>query len=179
MDVLDAIKTRRSVRSYSTRAIPAKVLERCRQALRFAPSACNYQPWQFIFVTDADLRREVAQASSRQMWMAEAPIIVVGCGTPRQAYKGMGGHGNSADIDVAIALDHLTLTAVAEGLGTCWIGAFDEKQVKRLLKVPAQAKVVAMTPLGYPASPDLNTPLEPGDRKEAADVFSSERYGQP
>ena len=179
MDVLEAIKTRRSVRAYSSRAIPAEVLERCRQALHFAPSACNYQPWQFIFVTDAELRREVAQASSRQMWMADAPIIVVGCGTPEQAYKGMGGHGNSAEIDVAIALDHLTLTAVAEGLGTCWIGAFDEKQVKRLLEVPPEVKVVAMTPLGYPASPDLNTPLDPGDRKKAADVFSSERYGHP
>ncbi len=177
MDVLEAIKTRRSVRSYSSRPIPADVLERMRQALRYAPSACNFQPWQFIFVTDAELRRKVAQAAHDQLFMAEAPVTVVGCGLPDQAYKGMGGRGNSTDVDVAIALDHLTLAAVAEGLGTCWIGAFDEGKVKRLLEVPKHVKVVAMTPLGYPASPDLIFPLEDSRRKSAAEVFSTDRYG--
>jgi len=148
-----------------------------RQALRYAPSACNYQPWRFIFVANASLRHEVAQASYNQLWMAEAPIIVVGCGLPGRAYKTMGGYGNSADIDVAIALDHLTLAAVADGLGTCWIGAFDEKQVKRLLKIPWQVKVVAMTPLGYPASPNLNTPIKDADRKDASEIFAIDRYG--
>ena len=178
MDVLEAIKTRRSVRSYSSRPIPADVLERMRQALRYAPSACNFQPWQFIFVTGQELRRKVAKAAHDQSFMAEAPVTVVGCGLPDRAYKGMGGHGNSTDVDVAIALDHLTLAAVAEGLGTCWIGAFDEGKVKRLLEVPKQVKVVAMTPLGYPASADLNHPLDESDRKPAAEIFSSERYSQ-
>jgi nitroreductase len=89
----------------------------------------------------------------------------------------MGGYGNSADIDVAIALDHLTLAAVAEGLGTCWVGAFDEQRIKRLLDVPAAAKVVALTPLGYPSAPDLNRPLEDGRRKPPAEIFSVDRYG--
>jgi nitroreductase len=177
MDVLTAIKTRRSVRSYSPRPIPADVLARMRQALRYAPSACNFQPWRFIFVTDPELRRKVAQAAHDQLFMAEAPVTVVGCGLPGSAYKGMGGHGNSTDVDVAIALDHLTLAAVAEGLGTCWIGAFDEGKVKRLLDVPKPAKVVAMTPLGYPASPDLIFPLEDSRRKTEAEVFSTDRYG--
>jgi nitroreductase len=177
MDVLTAIKTRRSVRSYASRPIPADVLERMRQALRCAPSACNFQPWHFIFVTDAELRRKVAEAANNQLWMAEAPVTIAGCAFPPQAYKYMGGHGNSAEIDVAIALDHLTLAAVAEGLGTCWIGAFDEGKVKRLLEVPKQAKVVAMTPLGYPASPDLHYPLDETDRKSAAEIFSTDRYG--
>jgi nitroreductase len=177
MDVLTAIKTRRSVRSYASRPIPADVLERMRQALRCAPSACNFQPWHFIFVTDAELRRKVAEAANNQLWMAEAPVTIAGCASPPHAYKYMGGHGNSAEIDVAIALDHLTLAAVAEGLGTCWIGAFDEGKVKRLLEVPKQAKVVAMTPLGYPASPDLHYPLDETDRKSAAEIFSTDRYG--
>ena len=179
MDVLTAIKTRRSVRSYSPRPIPADVLDRMRQALRYAPSACNFQPWHFIFVADADLRRQLAQAAFDQLWIAEAPLVVVGCGVPQQAYKHMGGYGNSVDVDVAIALDHLTLAAVADGLGTCWIGAFDEKPVKRLLGIPQAAKVVAMTPLGYPAAPDLNAPLTDDRRKPPTEVFSTDRYGQP
>lgn len=177
MDVFEAISTRRSVREYSSRPIPAEVMERMCQALRYAPSACNYQPWRFILVTDAELRRQVAQAANGQTWMAEAPVTVVGCGLPEQAYKHMGGSGNSAEIDVSIALDHLTLAAVAEGLGTCWIGAFDEKQVKRLLEIPRQVKVAAMTPLGYPASADLNFPISDNRRKPPAEIFCTDRYG--
>ena len=177
MDVLEAIKTRRSVRSYSSQPIPADVMERMRQALRYAPSACNFQPWRFILVADPELRRKVAQAAHDQLWMSDAPVIVVGCALPDQAFKHMGGYGNSADVDVAIALDHLTLAAVADGLGTCWIGAFNEEKVKRLLEVPPQVKVVAMTPLGYPASPELNSPLDESRRKDAAEIFHTERYG--
>lgn len=177
MEVLEAIKTRRSVRAYSSKPIPDDIIERMRQALRYAPSACNIQPWRFIFVADAKLRRKVAQAANEQLWMADAPLTVVGCGFPGEAYTGMGGHGNSVDIDVAIALDHLTLAAVAEGLGTCWIGAFNEKVVKQCLNVPEQVKVVAMTPLGYPASPNLNAPINEGERKPASGVFSSDYYG--
>jgi len=178
MDVLTAIRTRRSVREYSSRPIPDDVLGRMHQALRYAPSACNFQPWHFIFVTDADLRRQLAQASFGQTWMAAAPVIVVGCGDPEQAYKHMGGYGNSVDVDVAIALDHLTLAAVAEGLGTCWIGAFDEREVKRLLNIPPSLKVVAMTPLGFPASPELNHPIPDERRKPPAEIFSLNRYGE-
>ena len=178
MDILAAIKTRRSVRSYSSRPIPDDVMSRMRQALRYAPSACNFQPWRFIFVTDTDLRKEVARASNDQLWLADAPVIVAGCSLPEHAFKNMGGYGNSADLDVTIALDHLTLAAVAEGLGTCWIGAFNEAEVKQLLGVPAYAKIVAMTPLGYPADPSLIAPLVVGDRKVESDVFSTDRYGR-
>ena len=179
MEVLEAIARRRSVRAYSTKPVPGEVMQRMRQALRSAPSACNYQPWHFVFVSDEELRRKIAEAANGQTFMAAAPITVVACGLPEQAYKAMGGYGNSADIDVTIALDHLTLAAVAEGLGTCWIGAFSEGQVKRLLGVPGAVKVVAMTPLGYPASPDLNRPLEENQRKPASEIFSTERYCGP
>jgi nitroreductase len=179
MDVLTAIKNRRSVRQYSAQPIPTGMLERMRQALRFAPSASNFQPWHFIFVTDAGLRRQIAQAAFGQQWMADAPVTVVACGHPEQAYKHMGGVGNSVDVDVAIALDHLTLAAVADGLGTCWIGAFDEQAVKRLLDVPASVKIVAMTPLGYPATPELNRPVPENCRKPPTEIFSADRYGHP
>ena len=176
MNVVDAIKTRRSVRSYSGKPIPPDVLERMRAALRYAPSACNYQPYRFIFVMDQQLRAKLAEFANGQLWMAEAPVTVVGCAILDQAYTGMGGHGNSAEIDVAIAFDHLTLAAVAEDLGTCWIGAFKEGEVRALLKVPAKAKVVAMTPLGYPSSPHLNAPLEETRRKPPEELFQIDRY---
>ncbi|MBU0637378.1 MAG: nitroreductase family protein [Planctomycetes bacterium] len=177
MEVLEAIKNRRSVRSYATRPIPPDVFARLRQALRYAPSACNYQPWHFVLVTDEQLRGKVAQASAGQHWMADAPVIVAACCLPEQAYPNMGGTVNSGAVDVAIALDHLTLAAVAEGLGTCWIGAFDEGQVKRVLGIPATVRLVALTPLGYPASPDLNHPVDESRRKPQAEIFSSNRYG--
>ena len=75
-----------------------------------------------------------------------------------------------------IALDHLTLAAVAEGLGTCWIGAFNEEKVKQLLVVPANVKVVALTPLGYPASPDLIRPVDESRRKAEAEIFSVDKF---
>ena len=176
MDVLETIRTRRSVRAYDSRPIPEDVLDRMRQAIRFAPSACNHQPWRFVFVSDPELRKTIACISNDQTFIAEAPVVVVACGFADQAYKAMGGSGNSVDIDVAIALDHLTLAAVAEDLGTCWIGAFDEQQVKRLLGIPRHAKVVAMMPLGYPASSDQIAPAREQDRKRPSDIFAVNRF---
>jgi nitroreductase len=176
MNVLEAIKIRRSVRAYSSKLIPADLLDRMKQALRYAPSACNLQPWRFILVTDPKLRQAVAGACNGQTWIADAPVTVVACGFPDQAYKKMGGTGNSIDIDLAIALDHLTLAAVAEGLGTCWIGAFKEPEVKHLLGVPETVKVVALTPLGFPASPDLIRPGDENRRKAATEIFSVNKY---
>ena len=176
MNVHEAIRTRRSVRRYSPRPIPEDALPRLRDALRLAPSACNLQPWRFIFVTDQKLRADLAHAANQQTFIAQAPLIVVACGFPDLAYKGMGGRGNSVDVDVAIALDHLTLAAVAEGLGTCWIGAFDERAVKRLLEIPEEAKVVALTPLGFPESPSLIRPVAKDERKTEGEVFSVDRF---
>jgi nitroreductase len=176
MDVRQAINVRRSVREYSPQPLPPDLVQRLKAALRSAPSACNYQPWRFLLVFDADLRQRVARACRERMWIAGAPLIVVACGLPASAYPRMAGKHNSADIDVAIAVDHLTLAAVEEGLGTCWLGAFDEDAVKGLLGVPADVRVVAMTPVGYPAASGLNRPLNETDRKPPADIFSVDRW---
>ncbi len=176
MNVMDAIQTRRSVRAYDGRPVPEDVMAHMKDALRFAPSACNYQPWKFVMVRDTALKQALADAANGQHFIAEAPVIVVGVGFPDRAYQRMGGYGNSVDVDLAIALDHLALAAAAEGLGTCWIGAFDEAKVKVLLNIPADAKVVAMTPLGYPAQRDLIHPIEAGKRKPAEEIFANEKF---
>jgi nitroreductase len=176
MDVMTAIQTRRSVRAYKPDPIQPDLLERVTDAMRVAPSACNYQPWHFVLVTQSELIKKLAQASHAQMFIAEAPVLVVACAEAAQAYPRMGGYWNSADIDVAIAMVHLTLAATEAGLGTCWIGAFDEGAVKDLLGIPNEAKVVAMTPLGWPREASLLHPLEQGQRKNRDEVFSFDRY---
>ncbi len=176
MTVLEAIRTRRSVRSYDVRPILPEVMERMLEALLLAPSACNFQPWRFVIVTDHKLKKELAVAANGQAFIGEAPAIVVGCGIPHDCYQHMGGAGCSVDIDLAIALDHLTLAAVEEGLGTCWIGAFKEEEVKKLLNVPADMKVVALTPLGYPASAHLLRPVDKAKRKPPGEVFVEDKF---
>ncbi len=174
MELYEAIRTRASVRKYRPDPIPEDVRERVLEAMRLAPSAGNKQPWRFILVEDADLRPQVAQACNGQAWMADAAVIVVACGREADAYGGMGGYWNSLDVDVAIALDHLTLAAAAEGLGTCWIGSFKEAEVRKLLGIPDDVKVVALTPLGYPAVAPEQAPRKP--RKPLAEIISHDRW---
>ena len=176
MTVLEAIKKRRSVRSYDPKPIPQDVMSRMCDALRFAPSACNYQPWRFVLVTDPKLKEQLVEAARGQKFIAEAPVVVVGVGFPGEAYKQMGGQGNSVEIDIAIALDHLMLAAAEEGLGTCWIGAFIEEKARKLLGEPDEAKVVAMTPLGYPKSPELIHEADSSNRKPPEVVFVEEKF---
>ena len=171
MDVFEAIRLRRSVRSYKPDPVSQGIVQQMLEALRLAPSACNYQPWKFVVVTDAGVKEKLAAACHGQRFIAEAPVAIVGCGFPGRAYQGMGGSGSSVDVDLAIALDHLTLAAVEQGLGTCWIGAFSEAQVRRLLNVPPDVKVVAITPLGYPADAKAFHPAE-GKRKSLEEIIS-------
>lgn len=150
MKVLDVIQKRRSVRKYKEDPIPEKALMRVLEAARLAPSGKNFQPWKFIIIKDKALKEKLAQASAGQFFMAEAPIIIVGCGFPDNCYAHMGRYMKSWSVDVTIALEHLILQAQEEGLGTCWIGSFEEEEVKAILNIPENVKVLALTPLGYP-----------------------------
>lgn len=150
MSVLDVIRKRRSTRRYKQDQVPPDALWRVFEAARLAPSGKNLQPWKFILVKDSALKEALAKASHRQYFIAKAPIIVVACGFPDNCYLRMGHYMKSWTVDVAIALEHLMLQAEEEGLGTCWIGAFEESEVKSILNVPENVKVLALTPLGYP-----------------------------
>ena len=150
MSVLDVIRQRRSVRVYRKDPIPRESLLRVLEAARLAPSGKNLQPWKFILVRDNELKKKLAKASNAQNFIADAPIILVACGFPDECYRSMGRYMKSWPVDVTIALEHLILQAQEEGLGTCWIGSFEEAEVKSLLAVPEHVKVLALTPLGYP-----------------------------
>jgi len=154
MDIEKVIKKRRSVRSYREQAVEKEKLKKVLEAARLAPSAKNEQAWKFVVVRDKSTRQALAEAAAGQSFVGEAPVViaaialdperVMGCGVPAYA------------VDLAIAIDHMSLQAADLGLGTCWIGAFDQKRVKEILKIPAEVKVVSLLPLGYPAdSPGL------------------------
>ena len=151
MDVYEAIAKRKSVRAFEDRDVPEDVLQRIFEAVRLAPSASNRQEWRFVVVRDPALRQKLARAANDQEFVGQAPVILACCAeTDRHVMPC--GHP-CYPIDLAIAIDHLTLCAVEEGLGTCWIGAFNEAQVREILGIPPQIRVVALMPLGYPQDP--------------------------
>jgi nitroreductase len=149
LDVFEAIKKRRSVRSYLEKPVEEEKLMRVLEAARLSPSAVNFQPWHFIVVKDKTAREKLFKAYARN-WLATAPIIIVICASPEKAWRRSDGE-EFWKIDAAIAMQSLVLTATSEGLATCWIGAFDEKKAREALGIPAHIRVVVMTPLGYSA----------------------------
>lgn len=149
MEFYDVLRQRRSIRAYNADGIPEAALERIFDAVGLAPSACNNQPTRFLFVSDPEVRGRLCECYPRD-WLATAPMLVVALGNRDKAWRRFNGQSSHA-IDVAIALEHLVLAAAAEGLGTCWICAFDQEQARQLLCLPDCWEVVAMTPLGWPA----------------------------
>ena len=147
MDVNEVIKVRRSIRKYKVKQIEEDKLFRVLEAGRLSPSASNKQPWHFIVITDPEIRRKMKEAYSRR-WFYEAPVIIVGCVDPTIAAVRDG--ENFWKVDGAIAMQSMILQATEEGLGTCWIGAFQEAVVRKILEIPSHIRVLAMTPLGYP-----------------------------
>ncbi len=149
MDVFEAIKTRRSIRKYKKKPVEKAKLLKVLEAARLAPSACNFQPWRFIVVTNPEIRENLRLAYG-EGWFTSAPVIIVACAVLDEAWIRKDGE-EFWKVDVTIAMQNLILAAWEENLGTCWIGAFDEEQAKRILEIPEKTRIVAMTPLGYPA----------------------------
>ena len=148
MDLYEAIEKRYSVRSYQDRQVEQDKLDRILNAGRIAPSANNKQDWKFV-VTRSGERREALSKAADQPFIAQAPVIIAAISTnpDRMMHCGV----PAGPVDCAIAIDHMTLAAVAEGLGTCWLGHFDQDACCELLGVPAGAKIIELFTLGYPA----------------------------
>lgn len=149
MNVYEAIESRYSVRNYADRAVEDDKLQRILNAGRLAPSGRNAQNWKFVVVCDADRRASLAEAAE-QPFLAEAPVIVavvdtggghvMACGVP------------AGPVDCAIAIDHMSLAATSEGLGSCWIGHFDQDACRRILDVPESHQIIELLPIGYAAA---------------------------
>jgi nitroreductase len=169
MEFYETLRTRRSVRKFKTAPVAPAALDRVLEAARTAPSAANRQPWHFIVVSDEGVRLDLGKTYPRD-WFASAPIIIVVCAEPAAAWVRRDGK-NYADVDIAIAFEHLVLAAAAEGLGTCWIGAFDSAGVRKVLGLPEGIEPIAMTPLGVP-----DDAPRPTSRKPMAEIVRRDRW---
>jgi nitroreductase len=174
MDVFEAVKKRRSVRAYNVTPVPEEKLEKILEAARLAPSAGNIQPWHFIVVTDREKRKKLAETGRYAKFLSESPIVIVGCGDQNASPKWY-------IVDVAIAMENMVLTATSEGLGTCWIGSFNEDKVKEMLKIPENLKVIAILAVGYPREKfDFQGKILKlvRKRKHLKEIVSFEEYGR-
>jgi len=169
MNIHEIIEKRRSVRAFRDDPIPDDILDKILGAGRMAPSAHNAQDYKFIVVREKEKKKEVARVCSEQRFIAEAPVIIVGVSTNPEHILSSGVPAYPAD--VAIAIDHMTLAAVEEGFGTCWVGSFSQEDLKSALGVPKEYKIVALFPLGAPYD-------DPGikSRKSIKDLFCYEKF---
>ncbi len=169
MDVYEAIRNRYSVRSYTEQTVEEQKLHRVLEAGRLAPSGNNRQDWKFIVVRDAELREALAKAAD-QAFVGKAPVIIAVVSTDPE--RRMACDIPAGPVDCAIALDHMALAAVAEGLGTCWIGHFDQDACCQLLSIPPTAKIIELLPLGYPADSPKSKSRKPLDKIVCYDSFT-------
>ncbi len=178
---LELVRKRQSVRGYHPDPVEKDKLERCLEAARLAPSACNAQPWTFIVVSDAGIKNQLADLTSDRWlplnhWTKQAPVHVVIVVEQANLTSRLGARLKKRDfswMDVGIAAEHFCLQAVSEGLGTCMLGWFKEEKVRALLHIPANRRVGLIITLGYPA----DVSIRPKIRKAIPDMVRWNRYG--
>jgi len=153
LDVLEAVKDRRSIRAFKNQGVPAEIVQKLIDAAQWAPSAGNIQPWEFIIVRKPEIKRKLVEAALGQMFIEEAPVVIVVCANEERSSQGYGVRGKTLYCiqDTAAAMQNIHLTAYSLGLGTCWVGAFREEETREILKIPRGMRPVAIIPVGYPA----------------------------
>ena len=153
MELYNVIQNRMSIRDYSSKPVEEDKLEYILECARHAPSWMNRQCWHFIVITKHDIILDIANAGIINRWIKQAPVIIVACADPH-----LSGSRSGIDyyiVDAAIAMDHLILAATDIGLGTCWVGEFNEEKIKEILEIPPRIRIVALTPLGYSSKETL------------------------
>ena len=161
MSLLDLILSRRSIRRYETKDIPEEVLHQILEAGRQAPSAANRQPFRFVVVNDNDLLKNLCDNLINR-FVKYAPVVIVGCADIKSLLT-----GKWVVVDTTIAMQNMVIAAWALGVGSCWIGGCNEKEIKKLLKIPDKWKFVALLTLGYPAEQP-----KPRKKKQVEKLFS-------
>jgi nitroreductase len=162
MGIFDTIKDSRSIRTYKGERISKDKLEKLLEAARLAPSAGNGQNWKFIVIESEQIKNQLVTASNNQAFVGTASHIIAGIGDPDKKWH---------QVDLAIALEHIVLGAVELGLGTCWIGAFNENEVNKILKIPQNKKIVALLTVGIPAESPTARP-----RKTLEEIVTYNEY---
>jgi nitroreductase len=180
MKFTDLVNRRQSVRKYVPRPVEREKIERCLEAARLAPSACNSQPWKFIVVDDPELKEAVAQKTfgkvvSFNHFTLQVPVLVLIVSEKPNITAQFGAIIKDRPlhlIDIGIAAIHFCFQAVEEGLGTCMLGWFNEKAIKRLLHIPPTRRIDLIISLGYPESDEIR----PKNRKEFDQIVSYNGY---
>jgi len=151
MEVFEAILKRRSVRDFEKKEIPKEKIEKLKEALIWAPSAGNLQARKFYFVFNEEIKKKLAKAALNQNFIAKAPLVIVGCcDLEKISWYGERGKNLYTICDVSAAIENLMLVATSEELGTCWVGAFDEKEVSKILNLPKNERPIVIVPVGFP-----------------------------
>ncbi len=180
MNFLELVAKRQSVRGYLDKPVEREKIERCIEAARLAPSACNSQPWKFVVIDDVDLKNKVASKTysnliSINRFSAEAPVLVLLI-SERQTLSARFGslvkNRQLKMIDLGIAAEHFCLQATEEGLGTCMMGWFTEKKISKLLKIPSSKRVELVITVGYATSEKIR----PKKRKGTDEIRTFNKY---
>lgn len=165
MNFFELIKARRSIRHYQERPVEPELLDKFLKSARMAPSAGNLQAWSVVVVRDPQRRHALAQAALDQDFIAKAPVVLCFFQDPQKSFRKYGGRGASLYSlqDATIACAYAQLAAAAQGLGSCWVGAFYEDKVRSIIQAPHGLIPVALLPIGYPAEEPAPTPRQPLD----------------
>ncbi len=171
MDFFEVVANRRSIRTYKNQTLPQELLQKIMDAATAAPSAGNSQPWAFVVAEQAQTKQALSKAAYGQKNLTEASVVIVVCADEKAAEEAYGPRGKTLYCyqDTAAAVENILLAACALGLGTCWIGAFREEEVRKTINAPANMRPVAMVPVGYPNESPAARPRKPTDevtRKE-------------
>jgi len=174
MDIFEVIEKRRSIRKFKPNPVAKEDLRKILEAGRLAPSGGNRQPWYFIVVRSLKTKKALSIVANNQKFIADADTLIVALGVPGVENRPLSSTRIPYKQDPMIAIEHMILAATALGYGTCWIGAFNENEIKKILKIPKNLAVVALLPAGVP---DENPPSRP--RKAFEEIFFKESYSVP
>jgi len=170
MSILKIIKERRSIRGFQKKEIPGEIIDKMIESLIWAPSAGNLQSRKFYFVFEEKIKEKLVEAAFGQNFIAQAPLVIIGCTDKEKVdYYGERGKNLYSICDVSASIQNMMLLAKELGLGTCWVGKFDEKEVSKILNLPDNLRPIVIVPVGYPAEKPSVPPRVSGD--EAAEFI--------
>ncbi len=148
MEFDEVIQQRVSTRSFQQLPVDDSLIARILESARQAPSWMNRQCWHFIVIRDHLIIQDIAKTGIINRWLKQAPVIIIACADPHKS--GENSWMPYFAVDAAIAMEHIVLSATNQGLGTCWVGSFDEDKIKKILEIPPRIRIIALSPLGYP-----------------------------
>ena len=173
MELFEAIKNRRSIRTYKKQELTQETINQLIDAARAAPSAGNAQSWAFVVATEQKTKEALAAAAFGQKWLEEAAVVFIVCTDLKRAEESYGERGKSLYCfqDTSAAIENILLAACSMGLGTCWMGAFREEEIRKVINAPPNMKPVALIPVGYP-----NESPRARSRRPASEVVFRESF---